>query len=127
MEKSRIFQLITETSELKDKEYGIELKAGESGVYGSDDSDIIAHNVFVNEVYHLYILQGGRMYGNILNLIEEIIKRSKYHKKIDYLSYDDLMEKYPEPEYKHYAIYTLTDLDNMIFQGRDGLKEIERA
>ena len=67
------------------------------------------------------------MYGNILNLIEEIIKRSKYHKKIDYLSYDDLMEKYPEPEYKHYAIYTLTDLDNMIFQGRDGLKKIQRA
>ena len=45
MEKSRIFQLITETSELKDKEYGIELKAGEGGVYGSDDSDIIAHNL----------------------------------------------------------------------------------
>lgn len=117
MEKSRIFQLITETSEF-------ELIPDESGKYSINEDEIVSYTVFVNNVYHLDILdKNKKIYANVRDSIINIIKNNKFYRNIKVDSYDNLMKIYPESKYKHYEINTLIDLGVMLEETEDEHKQ----
>ena len=107
MEKSRIFQLITETST-------INLEPDESGEYRfSEPDELVPYVFFKDYVYHLDIIDASytkSKYHNVIPQLKEIMKTSVLYGKIQYATYEELMNKFKYPKYIHFKVVSLRDL-----------------